>query len=65
MNMKENFEVHPIGTTTELRKLREFVSQVADIIIEPNDNDKVARDIAKLTGNLQLWYVGHNEKHDI
>lgn len=50
-----DFEVMPIGTRTELTRLRNFVNALS----RTPDADEAQR----LLAELMLWYQDHNERH--
>jgi hypothetical protein len=52
---KEDFEVHPIGTTAELKFLRQIVKEIVEKDAKTED----------LVGKILVFYEYHNEAHQI
>ena len=50
---KENFEVHPIGTTAELK----FLRGIAKDLVEKDTRQE------ELAGKILVFYEYHNEAH--
>ena len=58
--MNGDFEVHPRGTTNELRVVRQFVKELSEAV-NKNDNNLVR----ELTAKINLWYAGHVQSHPL
>jgi hypothetical protein len=61
--MSTDFEVHPIGTTAELRKLREFARKIIDLNSNYGSIDTEL--LSETVVNLEVWFQDHNEKHPL
>jgi hypothetical protein len=53
-----DFEVHPLGTTEELRVLREFVKEISREVNAADCGSELKSMIAK----INRWYVGHIDR---
>lgn len=56
-----DFEVHPRGTSEELRAVREFVKEISELSHRYGIN--VPQPITQSIGKINLWYAGHNERY--
>jgi len=54
-----DFEVHPVGTSEELRVLREFVKNISHAVNTSDCGDELKGMVSK----INLWYVGHIDRH--
>jgi hypothetical protein len=54
-----DFEVHPRGTSEELRVVRQFVKEISDQVNAGTSRDELKYIVAQ----MNLWYVGHNERY--
>ena len=55
----DDFEVHPRGTSEELRVVRQFVKEISDQVNAGTSRDELKYIVAQ----MNLWYVGHNERY--
>lgn len=55
-----DFEVHPRGTSEELRVVRQFVKEISDTVNASDCGDELKTMVAK----INIWYVGHIDRYN-
>ena len=58
-----DFEVHPIGTTTELREIRRMLKEL--IALDSAYGDSMPYTVRQKIGEITRFYQNHNEKHPL
>ena len=61
--MSNDFEVHPIGTTTELREIRRMLKEL--IALDSAYSDSMPYTVRQKIGEITRFYQDHNEKHPL
>lgn len=54
-----DFEVHPLGTSEELKTVRQFVIDVSDAVNASNCGE----DLKQMVAKINLWYAGHVDRY--
>ena len=58
-----NFEVMPLGTTEELRVLRQFSNELANISRTVDKSKEKVEKMTSLIRQLEKFYAYHTEKY--
>ena len=58
-----DFEVHPIGTTTELREIRKMLKELIDL--DHSYGINTPQPIRSKINEIQRFYEDHNERHPL
>lgn len=61
--MSNDFEVHPIGTTAELREIRRMLKEL--IALDSAYGDSMPYAVRQKIGEITRFYQDHNEKHPL
>lgn len=57
-----DFEVHPRGTSDELRAVREFVKEISELSQRYGIN--VPQPMTQSIAKINLWYLGHIDRYN-
>ena len=61
--MSTDFEVHPIGTTSELREIRRMLKEL--IALDSAYSDSMPYAVRQKIGEITRFYEDHNERHPL
>ena len=61
--MSNDFEVHPIGTTAELREIRRMLKEL--IALDSAYGDSMPYAVRQKIGEITRFYQDHNERRPL